>query len=334
MYKILDLFSGAGGFSLGFTKINDFDILVSIDNNEKLSETYIKNFPKVNHMHRNILSFTDNEIFQLDKHYNFDIIIGGPPCQGFSIAGKIGRIEKSDDRNNLFLGYLNFVKIIKPKIFIMENVARLVTHKKGLTLKNIEKEFNAIGYYLKVKILNASEYGVPQHRRRVFIIGTNVKNMFEFPDSSLFISQTISDAIEDLPKLKSGEKSNIPNHKAMSHSKQMLQKMSYVKDGQGRECIPENIRPQSGDVRKYIRYNSLQPSICITGDMRKVFHYYQNRALTCRELARIQTFPDDFIFYGNSINIQQQIGNAVPPKLAYEIAKKVKGYLTNEISKN
>ncbi len=115
----------------------------------------------------------------------------------------------------------------------------------------------------------------------------------------------------------------------MNHSAQMLKKMSYVKDGGDRYDIPKELRPKSGDVRKYIRYDSKKPSICITGDMRKVFHYEQNRALTCRELARIQSFPDSFVFEGTSIQIQQQIGNAVPPKLAYLLAKQVKEALEN-----
>ena len=105
--------------------------------------------------------------------------------------------------------------------------------------------------------------------------------------------------------------------------------MSFIKDGGDRFDIPEDIRPKSGDVRKYIRYNSSKPCFCVTGDMRKIFHYEQNRALTSRELARIQSFPDDFIFEGNSIDIQQEIGNAVPPKLAYKIAKKLKECLMN-----
>ena len=113
----------------------------------------------------------------------------------------------------------------------------------------------------------------------------------------------------------------------MNHTEQMLTKMSFVKDGQGRETIPSQIRPKSGDVRKYIRYNSSKPSICITGDMRKVFHYSQNRALTVRELAAIQTFPDDFIFQGTSISQQMQVGNAVPPMLARHIAKAVRQML-------
>ncbi|HEF7701305.1 TPA: DNA cytosine methyltransferase [Campylobacter jejuni] len=138
---------------------------------------------------------------------------------------------------------------------------------------------------------------------------------------------SIKKVIDDLPKLKNGEKSKIPNHNAMMHSNQMLEKMSYIKDGGNKEQIPPEIRPKSGDMRKYIRYNSAKPSITITGDMRKVFHYSQNRALSARELARIQSFPDDFIFYGNSIDIQQQIGNAVAPLLAEKIANQVKIFL-------
>lgn len=113
----------------------------------------------------------------------------------------------------------------------------------------------------------------------------------------------------------------------MNHSKQMLKKMSYLSDGGDRFQIPQKLRPNSGDVRKYIRYNSKKPSVTITGDMRKIFHYSQNRALTVRELARLQSFEDNFIFEGNVISQQQQVGNAVPPKLAKAIAEKVKEML-------
>lgn len=326
-FNVLDLFSGAGGMSLGFSQEKEFNIKVSIDFNEKLSETYIKNFPNVEHFNRDILSFSDNEIREMNKKYNFEVIIGGPPCQGFSIAGHIGRKEKKDDRNNLFMGYVKFVKIIKPKIFVMENVARLETHNRGRTLKEIISVFENEGYRIDYKILNAKDYGIAQNRSRIFLVGTHEPG-FTFPmvDSKVY---TIKDAIGDLPVLNSGEQSDVPNHNAMNHSKQMLHKMSFIKDGGDRSEIPEEFRPKSGDIRKYIKYNSEEPSICITGDMRKVFHYNQNRALTNRELARIQSFPDNFIFYGTSISIQQQIGNAVPPKLANALALSVKDFLIN-----
>lgn len=293
-FSTLDLFSGAGGFTLGFSEEPEFDIQLSIDFDSKLSETYVKNFPHIRHMNRDILSFSDEEIFQLKNKYNFDVIIGGPPCQGFSMAGQVGRKEIQDDRNDLFKGYLKFVNIIKPKIFIMENVAKLETHNKGQTLRNIIKMFKTIGYKITYKVLNAKDYGVAQNRRRIFIVGT-LKEGFLFPEA-LNYTLTVKDVIGDLPVLGSGETSNIPNHNAMKHSQQMLEKMSYIKDGGNRNDIPETLRPTTGDIRKYIRYNSNEPSVCITGDMRKVFHYNQNRALTNRELARIQSFPDTNIF--------------------------------------
>lgn len=325
-YTCLDLFSGAGGFSLGFFKSGNFDILLSIDNNPNLSITYEKNFGFVKHLNRDILSFSDKEIAELQNKYKFEVIIGGPPCQGFSLAGNIGRKELHDERNKLFLAYLQFIKIIKPKIFIMENVATLARHNKGKTLKGIIQSFIEIGYEVKYEILNAKDYGIAQNRNRIFIVGTQKRNTFKFPQKSKK-EYNIKSAIDDLPILNSSESSIIPNHNAMTHSKQMLEKMSYVKDGGNREQIPPLIRPKTGDVRKYIRYDSSKPSITITGDMRKVFHYSQNRALTARELARIQSFPDDYIFYGNSIDIQQQIGNAVPPLLALKLANQVKIFL-------
>lgn len=329
-YKVLDLFSGAGGFSLGFLQEGHFEIMLSVDNNPKLSQSYAKNFPKISHINQDITTFTEEAIQKLQQQYNFDVIIGGPPCQGFSLAGKIGRKQSKDTRNNLFLAYLDFVRIIQPKIFIMENVATLKRHNRGKTLQIIQESFEKLGYTIHTDILNASDYGIAQHRNRIFIVGTKDKD-FVFP-TKINKKISIKECIHTLPPLKSGETSDIPNHNAMLHSTQMLEKMSFVKDGQGRECIPLHLRPKSGDVRKYIRYNSKEPSIPITGDMRKVFHYSQNRALSARELARIQSFPDDFVFYGNSIDIQQQIGNAVPPKLAKLIAKQTRIYLDKHLS--
>lgn len=327
-FAVLDLFSGAGGFTLGFAMEDIFDVKVSIDIDEKLSETYTKNFPTIKHICRDILSFNDTEIKELNKLYKFDVIIGGPPCQGFSLAGNVGRTQKKDSRNELFLGYLKFVNLIKPKVFIMENVAKLATHYGGKTLERIVSLFEEEGYLVQYKIINSKDYGIAQNRSRIFIIGTTLEG-FKFPEPT-YEYVTIREAINDLPPLNNGQESNIPNHNAMKHTEQMLHKMSYIKDGGNRYEIPEIYRPKSGDIRKYIRYNSKEPSICITGDMRKVFHYEQNRALTNRELARIQSFPDSFIFYGSSISIQQQIGNAVPPLLANKFAKKIKEFLLNE----
>src|SRR5699024_710119 len=263
-----------------------------------------------------------NTILKLIQSKKVDVVIGGPPCQGFSMAGKHGRTFIEDDRNELFREFVRFVSIIKPKMFVMENVARILSHNKGKTVIEIKNIFEDLGYCVKFKVLNSEKYGIPQKRQRIFFVGTKGQK-FEFPN--IYEKEiTIKEAIHDLPPLKSGEKSEIPNHFAMNHSTQMLKKMSYISDGGDRTEIPIELRPKSGDLRKYIRYNSKKPSITVTGDMRKVFHYEQNRALTSRELARLQSFPDSFIFKGSSIVVQQQIGNAVPPKLSFVVANEVK----------
>lgn len=332
-YTYIDLFSGAGGMSLGFDNAG-FKNLFAIEFNKNFSETYKKNFPNHQLIVDDIKNVTEQQIHDIIKNKRVDVVIGGPPCQGFSIAGNIGRNFIDDDRNRLFKEFVRFVNCLKPKIFILENVKAMESHNHGKTIKEIISSFEQIGYKVKYKVLNAADYGVPQERRRIFLVGMLGKNTFKYPEKEQKVV-TVKEAIGDLPKLKSGETSNIPNHNAMSHTKQMLEKMIYVKDGGNRYDIPAVLRPKSGDSRKYIRYNSKKPSVCVTGDMRKIFHYEQNRALTCRELARLQTFPDSFIFYGNTGNIQQQIGNAVPVLLAYKIALQVKEVLDNEqISKD
>ena len=327
-YTYIDLFAGAGGMSLGFDNAG-FKNLLSVEFNKDFAETYKKNFPRHNLIVDDIKNVTEKQIYDIIKNEKVDVIIGGPPCQGFSIAGNIGRNFIDDDRNRLFKEFVRFVKIIKPRMFVLENVAAMERHNKGKTIKEIVSSFKEIGYDIKYKVLNAVNYGVPQERRRIFIVGTLGENSFEYPQESDNIV-TVKEAIDDLPKLENGETSEIPNHTAMKHSARMLEKVSYVSDGGNRNDIPEKLRPKSGDSRKYIRYNSKKPSFCVTGDMRKIFHYNQNRALTCRELARLQTFPDSFIPLGNAGKVQQQIGNAVPVLLANKIALQVKEVLDNE----
>ena len=203
----------------------------------------------------------------------------------------------------------------------MENVARLYNHNKGDTRNEIIKDCEKLGYKVDCKILNSADYGVPQVRKRVIFIGSSANQEIEFPPEGIKKYVTVKEALSKYPKLESGEESLIPNHIAMSHSEQMLNKMSYISDGGDRNEIPIKIRPKSGDVRKYIKYASDKPSVCVTGDMRKIFHYEQNRALTVRELAKLQSFPDDFIFKGKRISQQQQVGNSVQQKKAEAIEK-------------
>ena len=279
---------------------------------------------------KDITKLTNEEILNLTVNKKVDVIIGGPPCQGFSIAGNIGRKFIDDPRNRLFKEFVRIVELIRPKYFVMENVARLYTHNKNKTRKEIIKDFENIGYKVKCEILDAADFGVAQIRKRVIFIGSRIRSSIRFPQRMIKKYKTVKEAIDDLPTLKSGESSNIPNHNAMNHSTQMLEKMKYISDGGDRSEIPKSLRPKSGDVRKYIKYNSQKPSITITGDMRKVFHYSQNRALSVRELARLQSFPDNFIFKGKSISAQQQVGNAVPPLMAKAIAKTIKEMLIED----
>lgn len=325
-FTYIDLFCGAGGLSLGFDQAG-FKNVFSVEISPEYAKTYRRNFPHHHLIIKDIRNISEEEIEELVQQKAVDVIVGGPPCQGFSIAGNIGRTFLEDDRNKLFKEFVRFVSLIKPKVFVMENVAAMATHLKGKTITAIVEAFEGAGtgYKIKWEVLNSVNYGVAQERRRIVIVGvrSDLDTEFLYPEKEEK-EYTVKDVIKDLPALESGETSSIPNHTAMKHSQQMLYKMSFIKDGGDRMDIPEEIRPKSGDIRKYIRYDSQKPSVCVTGDMRKIFHYEQNRALTARELARIQSFPDDFVFEGSSIQIQQQIGNAVPPRLANRIALQVK----------
>ena len=325
----IDLFSGAGGMSLGFD-LAGFNNVFSVDIDTRFCETYKANFPDHVLIEKDISALKSEEIRYLIHDKTIDVIIGGPPCQGFSMAGNIGRKFIDDSRNQLFKEFVRVVEVVQPKYFVMENVARLFTHNKGETKKEIIESFKKLGYYVECKVLNTVDFGIPQVRSRVVFIGNKVSNNIIFPTKTAQQRMSVKEAIEKFPVLQSGEKSTFPNHIAMKHSEQMLEKMSHISDGGNRNEIPESIRPQTGDVRKYIRYKSTEPSVCVTGDMRKIFHYAQNRALTVRELATLQTFPLDFIFKGSTISQQQQVGNSVPPVLATEIALSIKKMMNKD----
>ncbi len=319
----IDLFSGAGGMTLGF-EMAGFRNVFSVDSEPSFCDTYEKNFPSHNLLRKDITSLTNDDIKKAMSGKNVDIVIGGPPCQGFSIAGNIGRRFVDDPRNHLFKEFARIVEIVQPTYFVIENVARLFTHNGGKTRDEIISVFEKQGYKVKCQVLNTADFGIPQNRRRVIFVGSKVSADIELPSAKNQAKMTVKETIGKFPPLRSGETSDVHNHTAMRHSEQMLEKMRYVSDGGNRSEIPETIRPKTGDVRKYIRYKSDEPSVCVTGDMRKIFHYSQNRALTVRELAAIQTFPDNFVFLGSSISQQQQVGNAVPPLFAKEIALAIK----------
>jgi len=312
---VVSLFSGCGGLDLGFINAG-YKILWANDNDINSCLTYEKNIG-----HKPLCkNIEDVNIRDIPKA---DIVIGGVPCQGFSMAGRLGRKFVDDPRNHLFKEFVKIVEFIQPKYFVMENVARLFNHNYGSTRIEILNSFEKIGYKVDCKVLNSADYGVPQKRKRIIFIGNNKNKVNIFPEPIVKNYKTVKQAIGNLPPLDSGQVSSIKNHEAMNHTQAMLQKMKHIRDGGNRYQIPIKLRPTSGDPRKYIRYDSKLPSFCITGDMRKIFHYSQNRALTVRELARLQSFPDDFVFYGTKLSQQQQVGNAVPPLMAEVIAKNV-----------
>lgn len=330
-FNIVSLFSGAGGMDLGF-KNKGYDIELAVEIDKNFASTYQHNIS--DDILITDINSIDNSYFNKFRNKVFGVI-GGPPCQGFSLAGNNARNFIDDPRNYLFKRFLEIVEIINPSFVLIENVANIMKHHNGNTVKEIEKVLNDLGYIVCYDVIDSKFFEIPQSRRR-FLLVAYKNSIKDFTFSSLNQNtnfKTIGDAIDDLPSLNSGESSeNIYNHISMNHTEQMLKKMKYIPEGGNRNHIPESIRPKSGDQRKYIRLDRNQVGYCVTGDMRKIFHYRDNRALTVRELARLQTFPDWFEFKGPSISQQQQVGNAVPVKLAEKIAERIKNIY--EISNN
>ncbi|MFP6253788.1 DNA cytosine methyltransferase [Helicobacter pylori] len=276
-----------------------------------------------------------------------NMIIGGPPCQGFSNKGK--NLGLKDPRNFLFLEYIEVVKAIKPEIFIIENVKNIISCAKGYFLEEIKERLNALGYQLSYQILNAKDYGVPQNRERAFIVGAS---RFSFDFNLLEPSQSVNvqDAISDLAYLCSNEgafesdylkpiQSNyqalmrkdspkLYNHQATNHSQAALEKLKLINKEQGKECLPKNLhgKQQFKSTWGRLNWNKISPTIDTRFDTPSNgtnSHPELHRSITPREAARIQSFSDNYIFYGNKTSVCKQIGNAVPPLLALALGKAI-----------
>lgn len=343
--KVIDLFAGVGGLSLGFEKTG-FDVVLANEYDESIAASYKENHKKTEMIVGDITSLDLKQIF--GKYVGkIDVIVGGPPCQGFSQKGQRKTIH--DKRNFLFKYYVKVVDLVKPKYFVMENVPNLLSAENGYFKKEIEELFNSMGYSLKSGVLNASDYGVPQNRRRAVIIG---KKDGEAPN--LPISQnrvvTIWDAISDLAYLNSGEGKEeqeyrfepqsdyqvalrgkntvLYNHVATNHSKIALERLSMIPENAGREVLPREHLTKSIYSGTWTRMRKDEISVTITTrfdtpSSGKFTHPFLDRAITVREAARIQSFPDDFRFVGNKGSQMKQVGNAVPPLLAAAIAKEI-----------
>lgn len=351
-FTVIDLFSGVGGLSLGF-EMAGFNVVLANEYDESIAHAYRVNHPNTNMVVGDITKLNLEETFGEWKGKT-DVIIGGPPCQGFSQKGKRKTIH--DERNFLFQYYVKVVKLIEPTYFVMENVPNLLTAEGGYFKGEIEKLFKGMGYTLTAGVLNASDFGIPQNRRRAVIIGKKGAVAPHLP-KPINKSVTIWDAISDLAFLKSGEgkeeqpykfdcnseyqkelrgtETVLKNHKATKHSELALERLSLIPENAGREVLPKEHRTKSIYSGTWTRMQKDEISVTITTrfdtpSSGKFTHPYLNRAITVREAARIQSFPDSFCFVGNKGSQMKQVGNAVPPLLAKAIANAIKEDMKGE----
>ncbi len=354
MFNILDLFCGAGGFSYGMEKNPRFKTLISLDNDEYAGNTFKLNMPWCD-VH--IGDITDdkvkNNIIQEAREKGINMIIGGPPCQGFSNKGK--KLGLEDPRNFLFREYLSFVKELQPEVFVIENVKALLSTSNGWFKKQILSAIEQLGYFVDYGVLNAEEYGVPQSRERTIFICCK-KQKITLPSPTRDIPVTVREAISDLAYHESGEgapvelyreqpqsgyqrmmregSENLYNHVASKHKQVAIDKLKMIPPEKGKECLPPELLGNQKFKTTWGRLKWDEPSPTIDTRFDAASngtnnHPFLNRAITPREAARIQSFDDRFIFYGSKVRIRKQIGNAVPPLMAKAIADKIDKELNN-----
>ena len=363
VFKVLDLFCGAGGLSLGF-KMANYDIVGGIDFDQEALDTHKLNFKDGFHFCGDI-SELDDEFVLENFDGKVDVIIGGPPCQGFSVANMQQKDIECDDRNKLFYEFIRFVKLLKPKAFVMENVPQILTKDKGHVKEVMMDVMGDLGYNVNVKVLVASDYGVPQRRRRAFFVGISkeLNQTFDFDFIEKKPIVTVGDAISDLYDFDEEFKSltvedeldldvnpisdyqklmrkdsdgKVYNHN-IRYPKDIVQKrMEYVPEGGNWQDVPDELWDTIRNNRHssaYRRLNSQDVSVTIDTGHMNYFHPKYNRVPTVRESARIQSFPDVFIFTGGQGAQFRQVGNAVPPLLSCQIAKTLKAYLDDDLDK-
>lgn len=348
-YKIMDLFAGVGGLSYGFSRMNEYNILAANEIEKDIAIAYLLNHPNVNMFNCDINDLTEELLFNTLNGETIDVVIGGPPCQSFSTLGK----RQLDERSNLFMQYKRILRILKPRAFVFENVVGILSMDKGRLFQHIKAEFKELGYTLKYSILNAVEFGVPQHRERVILVGFKGDNSFVYPTPTHGVGLkpyiTLKDAIGDLPLLKSGETKNyyqlaadndflkfvranssetVTEHHSPKNGEHLIRIMEALEDGQSKDDLPENIRPKSGYGNTYAKLWWNRPATTITRNFAcpsssRCIHPRDSRALSIREGARLQSFPDDYKFYGSDGMKRLEIGNAVPPLLSMAIAQQL-----------
>ena len=349
---VLDLFCGAGGLSLGFKEAG-FTTVLAADHNPAALQTYSKNFGHDAHD----CDLSDYKI----EFPKADVIVGGPPCQGFSSAGMR---RNGDRRNNLVSSFARTVARMQPKAFLFENVEGFLTAESGDRVIDLLEPLLAVGYRIHLRKINAANYGVPQHRKRVIAVGgLHWEPTFPRPSHTAFgapgallasahlpLTATIASAIESLPSASSEPPGCPQGHWFRPLTGADMERAQAMKAGMTMRDLPEDLRHPSYRRRAFRRVmdgtpterrggapaglrrlRPDEPSKAITGGARNEFlHPTESRPLTIRECARLQTFPDDFVFCGTPSEQDQLIGNAVPPALAFAIASGLKEDLFNE----
>jgi DNA (cytosine-5)-methyltransferase 1 len=341
---VIDLFSGCGGLSYGLEQAG-YNIVFAIDNWEDSLKTLKFNHPTTKVILADLAKEAVEQICKKNdvKRGSIDVVVGGPPCQGFSISGKR---NPSDPRNILYKSFVEFVDFLKPKAFLMENVPNLVSMQGGKIKDEILKDFEKKGYRVSWKIVTACDYGVPQKRRRVIFVGLKNGTEFIFPEATTKVPISSQEAISDLPDktVPEGKKyetnshsayqelmrkgsAGIHNHVITEHTEKTKKIISLVPDGCNYKSLPKHLHSTRKVNIAWTRLNSKKPSYTMDTGHNHIFHYRYNRVPTTRETARIQSFSDKFIFLGGKTSQLKQVGNAVPPSLARELGKELIKYL-------
>lgn len=354
-YNVIDLFAGVGGLSYGFSEMPKFHILAANEIERDIAAAYSLNHPGVTMLNCDICALTESALLEATGRQQIDIVIGGPPCQSYSTLGK----RRLDEKASLFLQYKRILQLLKPRAFVFENVLGLLSMDHGRLFPQIQAEFREIGYCLKHRVLDAVDFGVPQHRERVILVGFRGENPFIYPEATHGSGKkayvTLRDALGDLPCLKGGQQSAeyagdadndflkfvrrgsgaLTEHMAPKNGAHLVRIMEALKDGQSKCDLPEDIRPKSGYGNTYAKLWWDRPSTTITRNFAcpsssRCIHPRDSRAMSIREGARLQSFPDDYRFYGSDGMKRLEIGNAVPPLLSVAIARQMALALESE----
>ncbi len=351
-YTVLDLFCGCGGLSKGFINAG-FSVELGVDVDDKALETFAYNHEGATAMHLDLFDLENvgkiKEFFN-NKSLGVDVLVGGPPCQGFSLAGP----RKIDDsRNKLYCAMVQTARELKPKVVVLENVPGMIQLHGGLVKEKIISDFTALGYKMgEPHILYAPDYGVPQIRKRVVFVGLlDSDTEFHYPEPILKPENyvTCEQAIGDLPalidmvgdkeqpypcepqseyqKLMRQGSETIHNHEGTIHDPKTKKFIAMVPEGKNYKSLPKEYEGIYKYHEALTRYHSQKPSPTINTGHRSHFHYKYDRIPTVRESARLQSFDDSFIFYGNKTQQYRQVGNAVPPLLGKAIATEILKWL-------